>query len=131
MATKKAAPAKKACAKACACKKAAVPAKAPAKKDEVPQTKSAILATVAEKAEISKKQAEAAYGALLEIAYQGAKKLEKGIVLPGLGKLLIKKQAARTVRNPQTGDPIKKPACKVLKFRLAKAAKDAVLPVKK
>ena len=76
MATKKAAPAKKACAKACACKKAAAPAKAPAKK-EVPQTKSAILAAVAEKAEISKKQAEAAYGALIEIAYEDAKKLEK------------------------------------------------------
>ena len=40
---------------------------------------------------------------------------------------ISKKQGARTVRNPQTGATIKKPACKVAKFRLAKAAKDAVL----
>lgn len=100
------------------------------KKVVVPTTKGAILAAMAEAAEISKKQAAAAYDKLLEVAYAGAK-LEKGILLPGLGKLLVKQQKARTVRNPQTGEAIKKKACKVLKFRLAKVAKDAVLPPKK
>ncbi len=128
MATKKAEP-KKACAKACACKKASA---APAKKaPAVPTTKSQIIGAIAEAAEINKKQAAAAYEKLVAIAYDGAKKLDAGIVLPGLGKFLIKKQAARTVRNPQTGATSKKPACKVLKFRIAKAAKDAVLPAKK
>ena len=93
---------------------------------KVPSTKSEIMAALAEAAGISKKQAVAAYEKLLAIAYEGAKG-PKGIVLPGLGKLRIKKQGARTVRNPQTGATIKKPACKVAKFRLAKAAKDAVL----
>ena len=97
-----------------------------AKKVVVPTTKAAILAAIAESAEISKKQAAAAYDKFLAIAYEGAK-LEKGLMLPGLGKILVKKQKARVVRNPQTGAEIKKPACKVLKFRLAKVAKDAVL----
>ena len=51
-------------------------------------------------------------------------------LIPGLGKLLIKKQGARKVRNPQTGEEFKKPACKVAKFRLAKVAKDALVPPK-
>ena len=55
---------------------------------------------------------------------------EKGYKLLDFGKLRIKKQGARTVRNPQTGATIKKPACKVAKFRLAKAAKDALVPPK-
>ena len=100
------------------------------KKVAVPTTKSAIIATLAEAAEISKKQAATVYDKLLEVAYAGAK-LEKGITLPGLGKLVVVKRAARMVRNPQTGEQIKKPAGKALKFRLAKAAKDAVLPAKK
>lgn len=131
MATKKAEP-KKAAAKAAPAKKAPAKAAAPAKKaPAVPTTKSQIIDAIAAAAEISKKQADAAYAKLVAIAYEGAKKVEAGIVLPGLGKFLIKKQAARTVRNPQTGAAIKKPACKVLKFRIAKAAKDAVLPAKK
>ncbi|MBR1870599.1 MAG: HU family DNA-binding protein [Kiritimatiellae bacterium] len=100
------------------------------KKAPVPTTKSAILTAIAEAAEISKKQATAAYDKLLAIAYEGAK-LEKGIVLPGLGKLIVQKRPARTVRNPQTGEAIKKPAGKVLKFRIAKVAKDTVVPPKK
>lgn len=97
-----------------------------AKKEVIPTTKSQMFSAIAAAAGITKKQFEDAYAEFLRIAYAGAK-LEKGIVLPGLGKLLIKKQAARKVRNPQTGAEIKKPACKVAKFRLAKAAKDGVL----
>ncbi|NLL83644.1 MAG: HU family DNA-binding protein [Lentisphaerae bacterium] len=137
---KKAAPAKKATTKAVAAAKPAAKASAAAKpaakaapvkktapkKAPVPTTKSQILATIAEKAEISKKQATAAYDALLEIAYAGAK-LEKGIMLPGLGKLIKQKRAARDGRNPATGEKLRIKAKTVVKFRLAKAAKDAVL----
>ena len=97
-----------------------------AKKVQVPTTKSAIMAALAEAAGISKKQAVAAYDKLLEIAYAGAK-TPKGIVLPGLGKLIKAKSKALTGRNPKTGEPMKIPARTKVKFRVAKAAKDAVL----
>ncbi len=101
-----------------------------AKKIEVPTTKSGLMAALAEAGAISKKQAAAVYEKLIELAYEGARQNEKGWVIPGLGKLLIKKQGPRTVRNPQTGAAIKKQECKVAKFRLAKAAKDALVPPK-
>ena len=69
-----------------------------AKKVQVPTTKSAIMAALAEAAGISKKQAVAAYDKLLAIAYAGAK-TPKGIVLPGLGKLIKAKSKARTGRQ--------------------------------
>ena len=90
------------------------------------QTKSEIMAAMAEAAGISKKQATAAYEKLLEVAYAGAKG-PKGIMLPGLGKLLKAKSKARTGRNPATGEAIKIPARTKAKFRLCKACKDAVL----
>jgi len=95
-------------------------------KKATPKTKSEIMAALAVAAEISKKQAGAVYDALLTIAYAGAKQ-PKGIMLPGLGKLIKVKRAARKGRNPATGAEIKIPAKTVAKFRLAKAAKDAVL----
>lgn len=101
-----------------------------AKKIEVPTTKSALMVALAAAADIKKAQAVAVYEKLIELAYEGARQNEKGWVIPGLGKLLIKKQGARKVRNPQTGEEFKKPACKVAKFRLAKAAKDALVPPK-
>lgn len=101
-----------------------------AKKAPVPITKSAILADLAATAEITKKQVTAVYERLLAIAYDGAKG-EKGIMLPGLGKLIKVQQKARMGRNPATGETIKIKAKKVVKFRLCKAAKDAVLGVKK
>ena len=90
------------------------------------QTKSEIMAAIAAAAEISKKQAVAAYDELLKIAYAGAKNPE-GIVLPGLGKLIKVTRKARLGRNPATRETIKIAAKKVVKFRVAKAAKDAVL----
>jgi len=95
-------------------------------KKATPKTKSEIMAALAEAGAISKKQAVAVYDALLNIAYVGAKD-PKGITLPGLGKLIKVKRLARTGRNPATGATIKIPAKTVAKFRLAKAAKDAVL----
>ncbi len=94
------------------------------------KTKAQIVAAVADQSGISKKQAKTALEALVAIAYAGAKQ-KAGFVIPGLGKLVLVQRKARTGRNPATGAEIKIPAKKVLKFRLAKAAKDAILPPKK
>ncbi len=88
------------------------------------KTKSEIIAGIADAAGIEKKQAKAALEALAQMAYKGAK---NGFTIPGLGKLVIVRRKARMGRNPATGQAIKIPAKKVLKFRIAKAAKDATL----
>ena len=93
---------------------------------KVPSTKSEIMVALAEAAGITKKQAVAAYEALIAIAYAGAK-TPKGIMLPGLGKMIKAKRKARMGRNPKTGEPMKIAAKTTAKFRLCKAAKDAVL----
>ena len=93
---------------------------------KVPSTKSEIMVALAEAAGITKKQAVAAYDALVAIAYAGAKS-PKGIMLPGLGKMIKAKRKARMGRNPKTGEPMKIAAKTTAKFRLCKAAKDAVL----
>jgi len=87
-------------------------------------TKSQIVAGLAEAAGMSKAQAKVALEALVQMAYKGAK---DGFTIPGLGKLVKMKRKARLGRNPATGETIKIPAKTVLKFRIAKAAKDAVL----
>ena len=92
------------------------------------KTKAQIVAAVADKAGINKKQAATALEALVAIAYAGAK---TGIMLPGLGKLVLVQRKARKGRNPATGEVITIKAKKVVKFRVAKAAKDAILGVKK
>ena len=89
-----------------------------------PMTKSQIIASVAEASGIDKKQATAALEALATLAYQNA---GDGFTIPGLGKLVKVDRAARMGRNPATGETIQIPAKTVLKFRIAKAAKDAVL----
>lgn len=87
-------------------------------------SKSQIIAAIAEKADITKAQADAAVSALVELAYKGA---DEGFTIPGLGKLVKVDRAARMGRNPATGEQIQIAAKRVLKFRIAKAAKDAVL----
>jgi len=87
-------------------------------------SKTQIVAGVAEGAEISKKQAKAAIETLVTMAYKGA---QDGFTIPGLGKLIKVQRQARMGRNPATGEAIHIPAKTVLKFRIAKAAKDAVL----
>ena len=91
-------------------------------------TKTQIIAKLAEETCITKKQANVILTALVELAYREAK---KGFTIPGLGKLVIVNRKAREGRNPATGEKIKIPAKRVVKFRLAKAAKDAITPVKK
>ena len=106
-------------------KKAAAP-KAP--NPNKPMTKSEVAAYMADKVGIEKKQASAFFSEMADLAYTQAKKSEKGFTIPGIGKLVVVKRGPRTFRNPQTGEPVKKPASKALKFRIAKPAKDAVLP---
>ena len=89
-----------------------------------PMTKSQTIAAVADKAGLSKAQAKSAMDALAELAYAGA---EAGFTIPGIGKLVKVDRKARMGRNPATGETIQIPAKTVLKFRIAKAAKDAVL----
>ena len=92
-----------------------------------PMTKTELIAALAEKNELAKKQVAGLLASLTEIAYKEAK---KGFTFPGIGKLVIMKRKARMGRNPATGASIKIPAKTVLKFRIAKAAKDAIVPAK-
>ena len=92
-----------------------------------PLTKSQITSEIAEKAAISKKAAADFLEQLAALAYKHAKNT---FTLPGLGKLVLVNRKARIGRNPATGATIKIPAKKVVKFRVAKAAKDAILGVK-
>jgi DNA-binding protein HU-beta len=91
-------------------------------------TKSQFITSVAESAEITKKQATAALDALVSLAYKNAK---NSFTVPGLGKLVLVNRKARMGRNPATGEQIKIAAKRVVKFRVAKAAKDAILGAKK
>ena len=92
-----------------------------------PLTKSQITSELAEKAGISKKAAVGFLEQLAALAYKHAKNT---FTLPGVGKLVLVNRKARMGRNPATGATIKIPAKKVVKFRVAKAAKDAILGVK-
>ena len=87
-------------------------------------SKSQITASIAEKAGITKKQAGEILDYIAELAYKNAK---NSFTLPGLGKLVLVNRKARQGRNPMTGATIQIPAKKVVKFRVAKAAKDAIL----
>ena len=93
-------------------------------------TKSQVVAHLAEKAGIQKKAASAV---LEQLATLATKETKSGgqFVVPGLGKAIKANRKARVGRNPQTGQPINIPARTVVKFRLAKAFKDAVVPLKK
>jgi DNA-binding protein HU-beta len=87
-------------------------------------TKSAIVAHVAQKADLSKKQVGDVLDQLLALATKEAK---NAFILPNFGRLVLANRKARMGRNPQTGEPIKIPAKRVVRFRLAKSLKDAVL----
>jgi DNA-binding protein HU-beta len=87
-------------------------------------TKSQIIASIAETVGLTKKQAGVALEAIVALAYKNAK---NSFTLPGLGKLVLVNRKARMGRNPATGEQIKIPAKRVVKFRVAKAAKDAIL----
>jgi DNA-binding protein HU-beta len=87
-------------------------------------TKSATLSALAAKTGLSKKQAGEFIDELVKLAYKEAK---NSFTIPGLGKLVLVNRAARLGRNPATGEQIQIPAKRVVKFRVAKAAKEAIL----
>ena len=87
-------------------------------------SKSQIASTLADKVGITKKQSVQYLESLADLAYKNAKNT---FTLPGLGKLKLKNRAARQGRNPATGETIQIPAKRVVKFQVAKAAKDAIL----
>lgn len=89
-------------------------------------TKSQLLNVLAEKTGMSKKEVTTFMDAFAELAYTEVKKSGE-FTIPGIGKLVKKNRAAREGRNPATGASIHIPAKTVVKFRVAKAAKDAVL----
>lgn len=89
-----------------------------------PLTKTQTIAELADKTGLTKKDVTAVLDELVALSYKQAK---VGFTIPGLGKLVVQSRAARTGRNPATGETIKIPAKKVLKFRIAKAAKDAIV----
>ena len=89
-------------------------------------TKSQMLAELAEKTGHSKKEAGAMVDALVSMALVEVKKSGE-FAIPGIGKLVKVNRKARLGRNPATGEQIQIPAKTVVKFRVAKAAKEAVL----
>ena len=87
--------------------------------------KTELIAAVAEKAEISKKDSEKALKAFIDVVTDELKNGEK-IQLVGFGTFEVRERAAREGRNPQTGKTMKIEACKAPKFKAGKALKDAI-----
>ena len=87
-------------------------------------TKSQTVASIAETVGITKKQAGECLETLVALAYKNAK---NSFTIPGLGKIVLVNRKARMGRNPATGETIQIKAKRVVKFRVAKAAKDAIL----
>lgn len=87
--------------------------------------KTELIAAVAEKAEISKKDSEKALKAFVEVVTEQLKNDDK-VQLVGFGTFEVSKRAAREGRNPQTGKTMKIEACKAPKFKAGKALKDAI-----
>ncbi len=89
-------------------------------------TKSQLMEALAEKTGYTKKEVAAFLETVVETAYEHTKS-DGEFSIPGLGKLVKKHRNARMGRNPATGEQIHIPAKTVVKFRVAKAAKDAIL----
>ncbi len=93
-------------------------------------TKSQLVSHLAEKANVTKSVVNSLLETLSTTAVTETKKNGQ-FIIPGVGKLVKSQRKARMGRNPQTGAAIKIPAKTVVKFRVAKACKDAVVPPKK
>jgi len=97
---------------------------------KIPMTKAQIVSHFAGKFEVSKKTASGIIDEVAALAVSETKKAGS-FTLPGIGKLVLVKRKARMGRNPATGEAIKIPAKTVVKMRVAKAAKDAIVPGKR
>ena len=95
-----------------------------------PMTKAQIVSCFAGKFKLSKKTASAIIDEVAALAVSETKKTGS-FTLPGIGKLVLSKRKARMGRNPGTGEAIKIPAKTVVKMRIAKACKEAIVPAKK
>ena len=93
-------------------------------------TKTQLVRAMAEKLELTNQQTAAFLELLSETAVKETKKNGE-FTIPGIGKLVKAERKARMGRNPQTGEAIKIKAKTVVKFRVAKAAKDVIAPTKK
>ena len=89
-----------------------------------PMTKAKIADYLAGKLDLPKKGATRFLDELAHLAYREAKNT---FTLPGIGKLVLVNRKARMGRNPQTGEPLRIPAKRVVRFRVSKQAKDAIL----
>jgi DNA-binding protein HU-beta len=87
-------------------------------------TKTKTIAALAEKTGLAKAQTARVLEELAKLAYKEAK---NSFVIPGIGKLVLVNRKARVGRNPATGETIQIPAKTVVKFRVAKVCKEAVL----
>lgn len=87
-------------------------------------TKTEIIAKLAEKNGLTKKQVKQLLEDLANLAYKEAK---NSFTVPGLGKLVLVERKARMARNPRTGEMVQVPAKKVVKFKVAKVCKEAIL----
>lgn len=87
-------------------------------------TKSQMQAALADRTGLKKSEVASFLDELAGLAYQEA---ANGFPLPGIGKLVLVDRKERMGRNPATGEQILIPAKKVVKFRVAKACKDAIL----
>ena len=106
------------------------PLKGESKMAKKPMTKSQIVSHFASKFVLPKKAASAIVDEVAALAVSETKKAGS-FTLPGIGKLVLVKRKARMGRNPATGAAIKIPAKTVVKMRIAKAAKEAIVPGKK
>ena len=95
-----------------------------------PMTKSQIVSHFAEKFELTKKTASGIIDEVAALAVLETKKVGS-FTLPGIGKLVLVKRKARMGRNPATGEPLKIPAKTVVRMRIAKGAKEAIVPGRK
>ena len=93
-------------------------------------TKTQIVSQLAEATGVTKKTSAQYLETMAALAIRETKRSGQ-FTIPGLGKLVKQQRKARMGRNPQTGEAIKIPAKTVVKFRVAKAAKDAIAPPKK
>lgn len=95
-----------------------------------PLTKAQIISHFAKKFDLSKKIASSVIDEMAGLAISETKKAG-AFTFPGIGKLVLVKRKARVGRNPATGEPINIPAKTVVKMRIAKSCKDAIVPSKK
>lgn len=93
-------------------------------------TKAAVISHLADRSGLTKKQVAGLLDEVQTLAVREAKK-SGAFVLPGFGKVVLSNRKARMGRNPQTGEPIKIPARRVVKIRVAKVLKDAILGARK